>query len=105
MILCNTILQYQFFIARNTVLHYHTKMITKQNLLDHLGGTYTNVARKLGYKGFRADNNITRLPDVLTDNQVGVILMRMRARRIKVPASWTSPVNSPTNPAHTPAGG
>lgn len=63
-------------------------MITKQDLLDNLGGTYSNVAKKLGYTGFRADNNISRLPDVLTHRQIRVIIMRMKANRIKVPKEW-----------------
>ena len=63
-------------------------MVTKQNLLDYLGGTYSNVARKLGYVGIRGDNNISRLPDVLTDRQLGVIKMRMLAKRIKIPNHW-----------------
>lgn len=63
-------------------------MITKQDLLNNLGGTYSNVARKLGYVGIRADNNISRLPDVLTDRQLDVIFMRMKANRIKIPPHW-----------------
>lgn len=63
-------------------------MVTKQDLLNHLGGTYSNVARKLGYIGFRADNNISRLPDILTDRQIKVVILRMKARRIKVPKGW-----------------
>lgn len=63
-------------------------MITKQDLLNRLGGTYTNVAHNLGYTGFRPDNNISRLPDVLTDRQAGVIRMRMKAKRIKIPKEW-----------------
>jgi len=63
-------------------------MITKQDLLNNLGGTYSNVARKLGYVGNRADNNISRLPDILTDRQIAVIFMRMKAARIKIPNAW-----------------
>jgi hypothetical protein len=63
-------------------------MVTKQQILNHMGGTCSNVARKLGYAGPRADNNISRLPDVLTDKQISAIVMRMRAKRIKVPEYW-----------------
>lgn len=77
-----------FSLECKLILLYYSPMITKQDLLNNLGGTYSNVARKLGYTGFRADNNISRLPSVLTEKQVAVILMRMRARRIKVPAGW-----------------
>ena len=63
-------------------------MITRQQLLNYCGGTYANVARKLGYKGPRADNNIRQLPDILTDRQAGVIIMRMKAKRIAVPKEW-----------------
>lgn len=63
-------------------------MITRQQLLDYLGGTYSSVAHKLGYKNKRADNNIRQLPDVLTERQRDAIILRMKAKRIKVPASW-----------------
>jgi hypothetical protein len=63
-------------------------MITKNDLLSHLGGTYSNCARKLGYSGPRADNNISRLPEVLTDRQAAAIMLRMKAKRIKIPPEW-----------------
>lgn len=70
------------------VLPYTVCMITKQSLLDNLGGTHSKVARKLGYVGNRADNNIIRLPDILTERQANVIIMRMKAKRIPVPKDW-----------------
>ena len=85
---CNTILHIILYLHAKPFCITILAMITKQDLLNHLGGTYTNVARKLGYAHVRADNNISRLPGVLTERQLAVIIMRMRARRIKVPAHW-----------------
>lgn len=47
-----------------------------------------SAACRLGYDTIRPDNNITRLPDVLTKRQLDVIIMRMRAKREKIPAHW-----------------
>lgn len=63
-------------------------MITKQKILNYLGGTHSKVARRLGYKGPRADNNIIRLPDILTPRQCDSIILRMKAKRIPVPKEW-----------------
>ena len=63
-------------------------MITKNDLLNYLGGTNINCARKLGYTGTRADNNINRLPDILTKRQLDAIIVRMKVKRIKVPPHW-----------------
>ena len=65
-------------------------MITKLELINYLGGSNSSAAKELGYTGYRADNNVSRLPYVLTDRQLGVIIMRMRSRRIKVPTEWLS---------------
>lgn len=58
---------------------------TKQQLIEYLGGTPVLAAKKLGYDGYRGENNIYSLPDVLTARQCRVIVMRMKAARIKVP--------------------
>lgn len=58
---------------------------TKQALIDYLGGNTVLAAKKLGYDGHRGENNIYSLPDVLTTRQCKVIVMRMKAARIKVP--------------------
>lgn len=63
-------------------------MITKQQLIEYLGGSAIKAANSLGYKHKRADNNINRLPDVLTDKQSDAIILRMKAKRIKVPHEW-----------------
>lgn len=57
----------------------------KQKLIEYLGGSAQSAAKKLGYTGYRGDNNITRLPDTLTARQCDVIIMRMKANRIKLP--------------------
>lgn len=62
--------------------------IVKKKLIELLGGTNTTAARALGYSGLRADNNISRLPDVLTERQSASIVLRMKANRIKVPVEW-----------------
>jgi uncharacterized SAM-dependent methyltransferase len=67
---------------------YNAHMIKKADLIKLLGGSPVNVAARLGYDGIRADNNITRLPDVLTKRQDAVIIMRMKAKRIAVPDKW-----------------
>jgi hypothetical protein len=63
-------------------------MIKKSELIKYLGGTAMNAACQLGYDVIRPDNNITRLPDILTKRQQGVILMRMKANRIPIPDKW-----------------
>lgn len=63
-------------------------MITKDMLHKLLGKSNADVAKRLGYTGYRADNNISRLPAILTNRQARVIIMRMRAENIKVPKSW-----------------
>jgi hypothetical protein len=63
-------------------------MFTKQQLIEHIGGSYSEIAKKLGYKHRRADNNIARLPDLLTERQQDAIMFRMRAKRIKIPVEW-----------------
>lgn len=57
----------------------------KQDLIDYLGGTPSEAAKRLGYSGYRADNNITRLPVKLTPKQCDVIIMRMKANKIRLP--------------------
>lgn len=47
-----------------------------------------SAACRLGYDTIRPDNNITRLPDVLTKRQLDVIIMRLRAKREKIPPRW-----------------
>jgi hypothetical protein len=59
--------------------------IEKKALIKLLGGTAEKAAHKLGYTH---RNNIQRLSDPLTDNQVKTITMRMRAARVKIPAEW-----------------
>ena len=63
-------------------------MIKKTSLIKYLGGTAMIAAYRLGYDTIRPDNNITRLPDVLTKRQATVIIMRMKANRIDIPAGW-----------------
>ena len=63
-------------------------MIKKDDLIKYLGGTAMIAACRLGYDTIRPDNNITRLPETLTKRQAGVIIMRMKAKRIAVPAKW-----------------
>lgn len=46
------------------------------------------MARKLGYKHARSDNNLRKLPDILTTSQATAIVLRMKANRIKVPKHW-----------------
>ena len=46
------------------------------------------AAIRLGYNSTRPDNNIIRLPEVLTKRQADAIIMRMKAKRIKVPPEW-----------------
>lgn len=73
-------------------MHYNGGMVTKAQILDYLGGEKKScgeVARKLGYKHPRSDNNIRNLPDVLSEGQADAIIMRMKANRIKVPKHWT----------------
>lgn len=67
---------------------YNAPMIKKAELIKLLGGSSVTVASRLGYEGIRADNNISRLPDVLTKRQASVVIMRMKAKRIAVPAGW-----------------
>jgi len=62
-------------------------MITKDKLIAYFG-TAQIAAEQLGYGAVRGDNNITRLPDVLTKRQASAILMRMRAANIKIPKGW-----------------
>lgn len=77
-----------FPLTLQNVYAYNARMITKQELLEYLGGTHSSVARKLGYTGKRADNNIIRLPDILTNRQRDIVFMRMKAMRIKIPLHW-----------------
>lgn len=63
-------------------------MIKKSDLIEYLGGTPMNAACRLGYDTIRPDNNITRLPKILTAQQEKVIRMRMKSKRIKIPAEW-----------------
>lgn len=63
-------------------------MIKKSELIEYLGGTSVRAAHSLGYTCYRAENNINRLPDVLTERQVNLVIMRMKAKRIKVPVHW-----------------
>lgn len=63
-------------------------MIKKIDLIKRLGGTAMIAAVRLGYNTARPDNNITRLPDILTKRQTAVIIMRMKAKRIAVPTRW-----------------
>ena len=65
----------------------------KQELIDLLGGTTSKAAKRLGYTGWRADNNVSRLPDTLTERQSRVIIMRLKAKRIKYPNEW-NPIKS-----------
>ena len=70
------------------IMPYNAHMIKKSELIEYLGGTAMNAACRLGYDTIRPDNNITRLPDVLTKRQDKVIIMRMKAKRIAVPDGW-----------------
>ena len=59
--------------------------MNKKDLIELLGGTAERAATKLGYSH---RNSIQRFPDVLTDSQVNVVLLRMRAVRIPIPQNW-----------------
>lgn len=63
-------------------------MIKKSELIEYLGGTAMSAGCMLGYDCIRPDNNITRLPTVLTKRQAGVIIMRMKAAGIRIPRKW-----------------
>ena len=70
------------------IMPYDTPMIKKSELIEYLGGSAMNAGCRLGYDHIRPDNNIIRLPDVLTKRQAGVIIMRMRANNIPIPRKW-----------------
>jgi hypothetical protein len=61
--------------------------MNKRKLIEYLGGTCEKAAHRLGYASDNARNNIQRLSDPLTDRQVQTIIMRMKAKRIKIPES------------------
>jgi predicted GIY-YIG superfamily endonuclease len=62
--------------------------IKKQDLLALFNGSSSYAAKKLGYDGTRADNNIIRLPEILSIRQAEKIILRMKANRIKIPKHW-----------------
>ena len=74
-------------LTRQNRCAYNAAM-KKQDLITYLGGTAMTAAIRLGYNSTRPDNNIIRLPEVLTKRQADAIIMRMKAKRIKVPPEW-----------------
>jgi hypothetical protein len=57
----------------------------KYDLVKYLGGNVIKAAEKLGYIH---RNSIYQLPETLTDRQAKCVMMRMKAKRIKIPPEW-----------------
>lgn len=60
--------------------------MNKYKLIEYLGGTAEKAAIRLGYspnEGVR--NNVQRLSNPLTERQCKTMIMRMKAKRIRIP--------------------